>query len=81
MQIATALSQGATLVIESEGEPHVDDPAWVDMPFGPLIDVDIKLVEKELAEHGLALIPVEEDEPEIIGNSTLRVWCYSTLNP
>lgn len=80
MLIEYKLSQGVSLHIERDGQPHEDDSAWVQMPFGPDAECDITLVEKELAERNLGLIDPSEAEPEILSASVLRVWCYSTLN-
>lgn len=80
MSQVTTLSQGVTLHVERDGVPHEDDAAWVEMPFGPTAVVDIKLVEKELREHSLALIDPSEEEPEVISVSALRVWCYFSPN-
>lgn len=71
------LSQGVTLHIERDGEPHPDDGAWVEMPFGPEAHINPLKVEQELAPYGLILISPEEDEPEIISANAMRVWCRS----
>jgi len=80
VRIAEKLSQGVTLHVERDGEIHEDDPAWVEMPFGPTVDLDMKRVEKELAEYDLALIDPSEAEPEILSATALRAWCYSSPN-
>lgn len=72
-----ALMQEAVLVIEHGEEPHEDDSAYVDMPIGPDVQVDMKLLAKELDGYDLALIPQEEDEPVMVSPGTLRVWCYA----
>lgn len=72
------LSQGVILHTASLRALDSDAPAWVEMPFGPDININADTVNGEIAQYGLELIDPDEDPPEV-RETTLVVWCRNRV--
>lgn len=52
--------------------------AWVDVPFGPKVFVNIAKLSAELVAFNIELMDPNEEEPELVTADTMRILCLPT---